>query len=378
VQAIDSVKGDDQSDTNIPEIQSLLSDYVHLFDKPVGLPPSRSADHKIPLVPGAQPVKARPYRYTPQQKDEIEAQVREMLRAGIIQISSSPFASLVLLVRKKDGTWRFCVDYRQLNALTIKHKHPVPIVEELIDELAGVCWFTKLDLASGYHQILLAEGEQHKTAFQTHHGLYEFLVMPFGLTNAPASFQSLMNQIFAPLLRQCVLVFVDDILIYSPSLSCHVQHLKAIFDILHQNRLFLKRSKCSFALQELEYLGHIIGRDGVATDKTKVHAVTAWPQPTTVKELRGFLSLTGYYRRFIKHYGILARPLTQLLCKGAAFCWGPDQQQAFALLKEAMSTAPVLAIPDFSQPFVLETDASNTCIGAVLMQGGHPVAFLSK
>jgi hypothetical protein len=157
-----------------------------------------------------------------------------------------------------------------------------------------------------------------------------------------------------------------------------VKHLKAVFDILHQNRLFLKRSKCSFALQELEYLGHIIGHDGVATDKTKVHAVTAWPHPTTVKELRGFLGLTGYYCRFIKHYGILARPLTQLLCKGVAFCWGPDQQHAFALLKEAMSTALVLAILDFSQPFVLETDASNIGIGAVLMQGGHPVAFLSK
>jgi transposase InsO family protein len=378
VQALQEKQGDSTASALAPEIQQLLDAHEGLFSKPEGLPPSRTADHRIPLVPGAQPVKARPYRYTPQQKTEIENQVKEMIKSGIIRLSSSPFASPVLLVRKKDGTWRFCVDYRQLNSLTIKHKYPVPVVDELIDELAGACWFTKLDLSSGYHQILLADGEQHKTAFQTHHGLYEFLVMPFGLTNAPASFQGLMNQVFAPLLRKCVLVFVDDILIYSQSLPKHVQHLKCVFELLQQNQLFLKRSKCSFALQELEYLGHIIGKNGVSTDTTKVQAVKDWPQPKNVKELRGFLGLTGYYRKFIKNYGMIAKPLTQLLCKGVLFLWGPEQQHSFQLLKDTMVQAPVLAIPDFSQSFVLETDACNTGIGAVLMQNGHPVAFLSK
>jgi hypothetical protein len=265
-----------------------------------------------------------------------------MLANGIIHRSVSSFASPVLLVKKKDGTWQFCVDYRQLNALTIKHKYPVPIVDELLDELAGAQWFTKLDLHSGYHQIRVADGEQHKTAFQTHHGLFEFLVMPFGLTNAPASFQSLMNHVFEDLLRKCVLVFVDDILVYSASFSEHITHLRAVLNLLQQHQLFVKASKCSFAQQELDYLGHIIGKHGVATDQSKVAAVSAWPIPQTVKALRGFLGLTGYYRKFIQHYGILARPLTQLLKKGTLFLWGPEQQQAFLLLKQAMVQAPVL------------------------------------
>lgn len=371
----------DKGGTNnvvVPEIQQLLDEFQSVFASPTKLPPSREADHRIPLIPGAQPIKARPYRYTPQQKSEIEAQVKEMLAQGIIQRSVSSFASPVLLVKKKDGTWRFCVDYRQLNELTIKHKYPVPIVEELLDELAGAQWFTKLDLRSGYHQICLADGDQHKTAFQTHHGLFEFLVMPFGLTNAPASFQSLMNQVFSALLRKCVLVFVDDILVYSSTLEKHISDLRDVLMLLQQNQLLVKFSKCSFAKQELEYLGHIIGRNGVATDPSKLSAVVQWPKPKTLKDLRGFLGLTGYYRRFIRHYGILAQPLTHLLKKGILFQWGPEQNQAFELLKEAMSQAPVLALPDFAQSFVLETDACNTGIGAVLMQNGHPVAFLSQ
>lgn len=368
-----------ESSETIPDaVRELLQEFAGAFQATVGLPPRRDADHRIPLIPGAQPVKSRPYRYTPDQKNEIERQVYEMLANGIIQRSHSPFASPVLLVRKKDGTWRFCIDYRQLNELTVKHKYPMPIVDELLDELAGAGWFTKLDLRSGYHQIRMAEGEQQKTAFQTHQGLYEFTVMPFGLTNAPATFQSLMNDVFAEQLRKSVLVFVDDILIYSRTLAEHLSHLRTVFNLLIQNKLLVKRSKCSFARQELEYLGHIIGSAGVSTDPSKLTAIQNWPMPKTVKALRGFLGLTGYYRKFVKHYGILAQPLTHLLKKGTLFLWGPQHQQAFEILKQAMISTPVLALPDFATPFVLETDACNTGIGAVLMQHDHPVAFMSK
>jgi hypothetical protein len=299
-----SVSQDDQDQLSgiPPQIQAVVQHFSHLFQEPTSVPPSRDVDHHIPSVPGAQPVNIRPYRYSPQQKSEIEKQVEDMLKRGVIRHSVSAFASLVLLVKKKDGTWRFCVDYRHLNAITVKNKHPLPIVDELLDELAGAQWFTKLDFRSGYHQIRVAQGDEMKTAFKTRSGLYEFRVMPFGLTNAPASFQSTMNKIFQPLLRKSVLVFMDDILVYSATLEDHVKHLEQVFSILQQHEFFVKLSKCVFAQQQLEYLGHVITSKGVATEPSKITAVQQWPVPVNAKQLRGFLGLTGYYRRFIKHY----------------------------------------------------------------------------
>lgn len=239
---------------------------VHHQYQPHELPPQRSFDHHIELLTGTTPVNVRPYRYSPARKDEIEKQLARMLSDGIIKASTSPFASPVLLVRKKDNTWRFCIDYQQLNAFMVKNKHPMPIVEELIDELAGANWFSKLDFRAGYHQIRIAPDDTHKTAFKTHDGLYEFLVMPFGLTNATTTFQSIMNLIFRRLLHRGVLIFMDDILIYSKTLEEHMQLLCEVFDVIRANQFFIKLSKCSFAQEEVEYLGHIISSQGVATE----------------------------------------------------------------------------------------------------------------
>lgn len=227
-----------------PEIKELISQYSSIFEEPTGLPPARSGDHQIPLIPGAQPFRLRSYHYNPAQKEEIEKQIHEMLHKGWIQFSSSPFSSPILLVKKKTGDWRLCVDFRHLNALTIKNKYPLPIIDEILDELFGASWFTSLDLSSGFHQIRLKSGEEFKTAFQTHHSHHEYKVMPYGVTGGPATFQGIMNVILAPLLRKCVVVFIDDILIYSSTYTEHISHVQQVFEILQQHKFFVKLSKC--------------------------------------------------------------------------------------------------------------------------------------
>ncbi|WVZ92756.1 hypothetical protein U9M48_038799 [Paspalum notatum var. saurae] len=305
---------------------------------------------------GAVPVAIRPFRYPATQKDELERQCWDMLARGIIRRSTSAFSSPVLLVKKFDESWRFCVDYRALNAQTVRDTFPIPVVDELLDKLHGEQFFTKLDLRSGYHQVRMFPVDVNKTVFRTHDGLYEFLVMPFGLSNAPATFQALMNEVLRPFLRRFVLVFFDNILIYSSTWSEHLQHVRAVFQALRANSLVLKKSKC--------HLG-------------KVQVVLDWPTPRSVRALRGFLGLAGYYRKYVRDYGAIVAPLTQLLRKDA-FAWSPEATDAFQRLKTTLTTAPVLALPDFTQPFVVECDTSGAGCGAILHQGAGPVAFFSR
>ncbi|XP_019225505.1 PREDICTED: uncharacterized protein LOC109207079 [Nicotiana attenuata] len=331
---------EEQKEGEIPaEISTLLHQYVDVFAEPTSLPPKRNHDHHIPLKADEIQSVSGHTGINFFKKNKIEKQVNEMLHNGLIQPSHSPFSSPVLLVKKKDGSWRFCIDYRELNNMTIKDKFPIPLVEDLMDELCGSSVYSKIDLRAGYHQIRMGESDIYKTAFRTHLGHYEFRVMPFGLTNAPATFQSLMNHVFQPYLRKFILVFFYDILVYSPSMSTHVIHLTKVLEVLRTEQLFAKLSKCSLGQLKVDYLGHIITREGVSTDPSKIEAMSKRPIPNSIKALRGFLGLTGYYRRFIKSYGIISKPLTNLLRKNA-FQLNLEAEQAFFQLKKAMTTAP--------------------------------------
>jgi len=254
----------------------------------------------------------------------------------------------------------------------------VPLIDDFLDELGKASWFTSLDLTAGYHQVRLKPGEAYKTAFQTHTGHYEFRVMVFGLSGAPSTFQKAMNSTLAPLLRKYVLVFFDDILIYSNSYAEHLEHIQQVLQLLQQDQWKVKLSKCAFAQRQVTYLGHVISEHGVATDPGKVSAVMNWPVPANVKVLRGFLGLAGYYRKFVRHFGIIAKPLTELLKKGVVYVWTSEHQRAFQTLQQALSSAPIFALPDFSVPFCIESDASGVGIGEVLLQKGHPLAYISK
>lgn len=251
-------------------LDKVINKFSRVFEKPIGLPPKRDCDHRIRLLQGSNPVAVRPYRYPHLLKDEIERQCAEMLHNGVIRPSNTPFSSSVLLVKKADNTWRFCIDYRDLNKIIVKDKFPITIVDELLDELHGARFFTKLDLTSGYHQVRMFDADIEKTAFRTHHGHYEFLVMPFGLVNAPSTFQSLMNSVFTEVLRKFILVFFYDILIYSKTWAEHVRHVEYVLKALQTHQLLSKRVKCSFGTREVDYLGHIISQKGVQVDHKKL------------------------------------------------------------------------------------------------------------
>ncbi|CAL8989416.1 unnamed protein product [Prunus brigantina] len=361
-------------------VEAVLKEFADVMPKelPNTLPPRREVDHAIELEPGAKPPAKAPYRMAPPELEELRKQLKQLLDAGYIQPSKAPYGAPVLFQKKREGTLRLCIDYRALNKVTIKNKYPIPLIADLFDQLGGARYFTKLDLRSGYYQVRIAPGDEPKTACVTRYGSYEFLVMPFGLTNAPATFCTLMNKVFHPFLDKFVVVYIDDIVVYSNSLEEHLEHLQRVFKVLRENELYVKKEKCSFAQNEVEFLGHKIRGGQLLMEEGKVRAIQEWEPPTKVPELRSFLGLVNYYRRFIKGYSAIAAPLTDLLKKNRTWQWTPQCQHAFDELKKALMEEPVPRLPDLSKPFEVHTDASDFAIGGVLMQDGHPLAFESR
>ena len=350
---------------------------------PSVLPPSDRVQHAIDLVPDYKVPPRRLYRQTVDELNETKRQIEEYLAAGHVRPSTSPFGAPVLLVRKKDGTMRMCVDYRALNDITCKNTFPIPRIDDLHDQLARAKFFTKLDLYSGYHQIPIRQGDEYKTAFTSRYGTYEFLVMPFGLTNAPATFQTAMNTLFYEWLDKFVIVYLDDILIYSPDIKTHYHHVTSVIQRLHKHKWYCKLKKCDFATTQVEYLGHIVSNGTLAIDPSKMDAVLKWPTPMkNLKEVQSFLGLLGYYRKFIPHFSYIARPLHAFARKDVKFVWNSEHTKAVDELKKAITSPQCLAIFDHDRKTTLTTDACDYAVGAVLSQkydaGDRPIAFISK
>eukprot|EP00253_Pinus_taeda_P019879 PITA_19879 len=360
---------------NIPVIQ----EFADVFPEEIpGLSPRRNIDFTIELVPGAAPVSRAPYRMSVPELTELKMQLQELLEKNYIRPSVSPWGAPVLFVKKKDGTLRMCIDYRQLNKLTIKNKYPLPRIDELFDQVKGATVFSKIDLRSGYHQIRMKDEDIAKTAFRTRYGHYEFVVLPFGLTNALETFMCLMNGIFHPYLDQFVLIFIDDILIYSCTIEEHHEHLRIVLQTLREHQLYAKFSKCDFFKEEIQYLGHVITKDGIAVDLEKIKAIMEWPVPKDVADVRSFMGLVGYYRRFVEGFSKVAFPITSLQKKGKLFHWTPNCQKSFEQLKHLLTTAPILSISDPNKDYIVCTDASKEGLGGVLMQEGRVIAYESR
>ncbi|KAM6968624.1 retrovirus-related Pol polyprotein from transposon 412 [Tautogolabrus adspersus] len=330
----------------------------------------------------AQPIRLRPHRLALSKRQVAEDMIREMAAAGVIEPSNSPWAAPAVLVKKKNGSWRFCVDYRRLNAVTRKDSYPLPRIDDALDHIAGSCWFSSLDLRSGYWQVELAPEARPKTAFTIGQGLWQFRVMPFGLCNAPATFERLMERVLVDIpLSRCV-VYLDDLLVHANDFDSALANLEEVFTAIRGAGLRLNPAKCHLLTRETAFLGHVVSAHGVATDPVKVAAVQDWPTPANISELRSFLGLASYYRRFVRDFATIASPLYRLSDKGRSFDWDEACSAAFDRLKRALTAAPVLAYPDAQQPFIVDTDASNVGVGAVLSQqredGEHAVAYFSR
>jgi hypothetical protein len=340
-----------------------------------GMPPDQDVEFIIELQPGMTPISRRPYKMTPKELAKLKVQLNELLDKGYIHPSLSPWGYSAMFAKKIDQSLRLCVDYRPLNAVTVKNRYPLPRINILFDQLVGARVFSKVDLRSGYYQIKIRQEDVPKIVFSTRYGLYEYLVMSFGLTNALAYFMYLMNSVFMPELDKFVVVFIDDILIYSKSEEEHGQHLWVILQWLQDHQLYTKFSKCAFLMKEVLFLGHIISAEGIVVDLSKVQEVLDWKSPRSVTRIRSFPRLAGYYHWFIPNFSKIAKPMIQLLEKEVKFKWSPQCEDAFLTLKKLLTTTTVLAQPDIEKAFNVYCDTSSTGIGGVLMQNSLAIAY---
>ena len=348
-------------------LEAFLVEELGQFDQLPGL--THMAKHRIRLKAGAEPVK---HRYTPRNPATqaiIDEEVSRMLAEGIIEPSNSPWSSPVVAVKKKNGKRRFCIDFRRVNEVTEKDAYPLPQVQATLEKLRGARYISTIDLANGYWQVPLDPKSRPITAFTVPgRGLYQFRVMPFGLHSAPATFQRLLDQIIGPRLEPRAFAYLDDIIVLGSTFEEHLDNLREVLQRLRAAGLRLNKEKCQFGRTELQYLGHTVTEQGVATDPEKVQAIARIPAPTNLRELRRFLGMVSWYRRFIPRFTDIAAPLNRLLQKKVRWTWGEEEETAFETLRQQLATAPVLACPDFTQPFTLQTDASNEGLGAVQTQ----------
>ena len=364
--------------TMVDEIP-VVREFPDVFpDDIAGLPPEREVEFTIDLIPGTEPISIPHYKMAPAELRELKAQLEELLSKGFIRPSISPWGAPVLFVKNKDGSLRLCIDYRKLNRVTIRNQYPLPRIDELFDQLQGSRVYSKIDLRSGYHQLRVQESDVPKTAFRTRYGHYEFLVMPFGLTNAPAAFMDLMNRVFQPYLDRFVIVLIDDILVYSGSSEEHSEHLRIVLHTLRERQLYAKLSECQFWLDRVVFLGHVISAEGVSVDPQKIEVVVNWKPLKNVLEVRSFLGLAGYYRKFVEGFSKIAAPLTKLTRKDVKCDRVDACQQSFEKLKGILTSAPVLTLPNERDGFVVYSDASRQGLGCVLMQNDRVIAYASR
>ena len=352
----------DVDTTHHDAVAALLSEFKDIFGDKLqqNNPPRPDMPEIVPIIPGSKIPNKALYRYSPVQQLEIETQVQKLLAQNLVEPSTSPYGAPVLLVKKPDGSWRFCVDYRALNNITVKNGHALPRIDDLLDKIQGAQYFSSMDLLQGFYQLPLVDSDKPKTAFKTSFGHYQFRVVSMGLSNSPSVFQRVMNQIFSKYLNKSVLIYLDDILIFSKTPEDHLDKLRYVFETCRANSLSLKTNKCHFFLQELKFLGHIISKDGIKPDPDKVKAVSEWSTLKTQSDVRSFLGLTTYFKRFIKGYAKIATPLMELTKDQYKrnMPWDPVCAASFDALKCLLAAAPLLKVPDFSKPFTLITDAS--------------------